>query len=206
MGQNQPLQDATAAFGDVRCAGRFSGEKMNTNLTIAARVTRRRTHRGGLRMVAVLEALKGALALVAAYIVISMIHRDVDFESAAENILFFLHLNPGHRLSQAFLNAADKMSDVNVMLIAGLAGAYALLRFLEGYGLWKQRAWAEWLAIISGCIYIPFEVYKVVRHPNEFHWALLGINIVVVLYIAWVRWDEITAARRQRSEMSSESG
>jgi uncharacterized membrane protein (DUF2068 family) len=178
---------------------------MNTNLTIAPRGTRRRTHRGGLRMVAVLEALKGALALVAAYIVISMIHRDVDFESAAENILFFLHLNPGHRLSQAFLNAADKMSDVNVMLIAGLAGAYAFLRFLEGYGLWKQRAWAEWLAIISGCIYIPFEVYKVVRHPNEFHWALLGINILVVLYIAWVRWDEITAARRLRSDMSTES-
>ena len=157
-------------------------------------------------MVAVLEALKGALALVAAYIVISMIHHDVDFEGAAENILFFLHLNPDRRLSQAFLNAADKMSDVNVMLIAALAAAYALLRFLEGYGLWRQRAWAEWLAIISGCIYIPFEVYKLVRHPNEFHWALLGINIMVVLYIAWVRWDEITAARRQRSELPGESG
>ncbi len=155
-------------------------------------------------MVAVLEALKGALALLAAYVLISMIHRDVDFESAAESILFFLHLSPGHRLSQAFLHAADKMSDVNVMLIAGLAGAYALLRFLEGYGLWRQRAWAEWLAIISGCVYIPFEVYKIVRHPNAFHWALLGINIVVVLYIAWVRWDEITAARLQRSEMPSE--
>jgi len=157
-------------------------------------------------MVAVLEALKGALALVAAYIVISMIHHDVDFEGAAENILFFLHLNPDRRLSQAFLNAADKMSDVNVMLIAALAAAYALLRFLEGYGLWRQRAWAEWLAIISGCIYIPFEVYKLVRHPNEFHWALLGINIMVVLYIAWVRWDEITAARRQRSELPGDSG
>ena len=155
-------------------------------------------------MVAVLEALKGALALLAAYVLISMIHRDVDFESAAESILFFLHLSPGHRLSQAFLHAADKMSDVNVMLIAGLAGAYALLRFLEGYGLWRQRAWAEWLAIISGCVYIPFEVYKIVRHPNAFHWTLLGINIVVVLYIAWVRWDEITAARLRRSEMPSE--
>lgn len=155
-------------------------------------------------MVAVLEALKGALALLAAYVLISMIHRDVDFESAAESILFFLHLSPGHRLSQAFLNAADKMSDVSLMLIGGLAGAYALLRFLEGYGLWRQRAWAEWLAIISGCVYIPFEVYKIVRHPNAFHWTLLGINIVVVLYIAWVRWDEITAARLQRSEMPSE--
>ncbi len=152
---------------------------------------------------AVVEALKGALALLAAYVLISMIHRDVDFESAAESILFFLHLNPGRRLSQAFLHAADKMSGVNVMLIGGLAVAYALLRFVEGYGLWRQRAWAEWLAIISGCVYIPFEVYKIVRHPNAFHWVVLGINIMVVLYIAWVRWDEIAAARLRASPISS---
>lgn len=150
---------------------------------------------------AVLEALKGALALLAAYVFISMIHRDVDFESAAENILFFFHIDPDRRLSQAFLDIADKVSDVNVMLIAGLAIAYAVLRFLEGYGLWKQRAWAEWLAIISGCVYIPFEVYGLIRHPNAFHWVILGINILVVLYIAWVRWDEIKAARLQLSEM-----
>ena len=98
------------------------------------------------------------------------------------------------------------MSEVNVMLIGGLAIAYAVLRFLEVYGLWKQRAWAEWLAIISGCVYIPVEVYKLVRHPSEFHWALLGINIVVVLYIAWVLWDEIKAARLQQPEMVGEGG
>jgi uncharacterized membrane protein (DUF2068 family) len=45
-----------------------------------------------------------------------------------------------------------------------------------------------------------------VRHPSEFHWALLGINIVVVLYIAWVRWDEIKAARLQQPEMLGEGG
>lgn len=176
----------------------------SSTATTVRRTSRPPRHKGGLRMVAVLEALKGALALLAAYVFISMIHRDVDFESAAENILFFFHIAPGRRLSQAFLNAADKMSDVNVMLIGGLAIAYAVLRFLEGYGLWKQRAWAEWLAIISGCVYIPVEVYKLVRHPSEFHWALLGINIVVVLYIAWVRWDEIKAARLRASEISSE--
>ena len=75
----------------------------------------------------------------------------------------------------------------------------------KGYGLWRQRAWAEWLAIISGCIYIPFEVYKVVRRPNELHWAILGINILVVLYIAWVRWDEIMAARERAMPVPSAS-
>ena len=61
-------------------------------------------------------------------------------------------------LSQQFLNAADKMSDTSIAMILGVAIAYALLRFIEGYGLWRQRVWAEWLAIVSGCLYIPFEV------------------------------------------------
>ena len=198
MGQNQPLRDGTASFGNVRCGGPYSGQTMNTTTT-PARDIRSHTHKKGLRTVAVVETLKGVLALVIAYVLISMRHHGFDFESAAESILFFLHLSPEHRLSQAFLNAADKMSGANVMLIAGLAGAYALLRFLEGYGLWRQRAWGEWLAIISGCVYIPFEVYKLVGHPNAFHWVVLGINIVVVLYIAWVRWDEIQAARLRLS-------
>src|ERR1035441_7841126 len=107
-----------------------------------------------------MEALKGALALLAAYVFISMIHRDVDFESAAENILFFFHIDPDRSLSHAFLNAADKMSDVNVMLIAGLAMAYAVLRFLEGYGLWKQPVWGEWLVVISGYGDFPFRAAK----------------------------------------------
>jgi uncharacterized membrane protein (DUF2068 family) len=157
------------------------------------------SHRAGLRTVAIVEALKGCLALLGAYVFIHMIRRDVDFEDAAEHVLFFFHINPyHHRLSQQFLRAADKISTTSIAMIAGIAIAYAILRFLEGYGLWKQRAWAEWLAIISGCIYLPFEVYKLIRHPNELHWIILGVNILVVLYIGWVRWDEIAAARQRQ--------
>jgi uncharacterized membrane protein (DUF2068 family) len=159
------------------------------------RTPRTRSHKGGLRTVAVFEALKGALALASAYFLIVLIRRDVDFEEAAEHILFSLHISPSHHWSQEFLRAANGISDINLAMITAIAVAYATLRFAEGYGLWRQRAWAEWLAIISGCIYLPFELYKVIRRPNELHFAILGINILVVLYIGWVRWDEIKAAR-----------
>jgi uncharacterized membrane protein (DUF2068 family) len=155
------------------------------------------SHRGGLRTVAVFEAFKGLVALVAAFGFIAVLHRDVDLENAAENLLYFLHIDPDRRLAQAFLDAAGKMMDVRVGTILAIAIAYALIRFAEAYGLWKMRAWAEWLAIISGCIYLPLEIYKLIRQPNGFHWAILGINVIVVLYIGWVRWSEITAARHR---------
>ncbi len=141
-------------------------------------------------------------ALLGAYFLVRMIRHDVDFEEAAEHILFFFHISPHHHLSRQFLEAADKLSSASLRAIFGIAIVYAALRFLEGYGLWKQRAWAEWLAIVSGCVYIPFEIEKLVRRPNELHWIILLINIIVVLYIAWVRWDEIRAARAMQSQSS----
>jgi uncharacterized membrane protein (DUF2068 family) len=176
---------------------------MNVHATTLAPTSPAHTHKKGLRTVAVFEALKGVLALASAYFLTVMIRRDVDFEEAAEHILFSLHINPSRHWSQEFLHAADKISGVNLAMISAIAITYAALRFAEGYGLWKQRAWAEWLAIISGCAYLPFEIYKVIRRPNELHWAILGINILVVLYIAWVRWDEITAARQRAPAISS---
>jgi len=161
------------------------------------KLRRRHSHRAGLRTVAFVEALKGVLALLVALAFIHMIRRDVDFGDIAERTLLFLHIGLHHHLAQEFLDAAGKLSDTRVATVLGLAVAYASLRFVEGYGLWKQRVWAEWLAIVSGCLYIPFEVDRLVRHPNAFHWIVLVINILVVLYIAWVRWDEIKAAREQ---------
>jgi len=163
------------------------------------KLSRRHSHRAGLRTVALVEALKGFAALLAAYFIVRMIRHDVNFEEAAEHVLFFFHISPHHHLTRQFLEAAHKLSGTSIASIFGIAIAYATLRFLEGYGLWRQRAWAEWLAIVSGCIYIPFEVEKVIRRPNQLHWVILTINIIVVLYIAWVRWDEIRAARQREA-------
>jgi uncharacterized membrane protein (DUF2068 family) len=57
--------------------------------------------------------------------------------------------------------------------------------------------WAEWLAIVSGAIYLPFELYNLIRRPSAFHWVILLINIAIVVYIAWVRWDEIKSRQRR---------
>jgi len=65
-------------------------------------------------------------------------------------------------------------------LFAILAAAYALVRVVEGYGLWRHRRWAEWLAAVSGGIYIPFELYELFKGAA---WLSLGAflaNIFIV--------------------------
>src|SRR5271165_3035609 len=79
------------------------------------------SHKGGLRTVAVFEALKGLLALVSAYFLIVLIRRDVDFEDAALHILFSLHISPSHHWSQQFLRAANQISGINLAMITAIA-------------------------------------------------------------------------------------
>ena len=57
--------------------------------------------------------------------------------------------------------------------------------FVEGYGLWKERVWAEWLAVVSGTIYLPIEVYEVCVKISFVSIFALIANIVVVGGIAY---------------------
>jgi len=142
-------------------------------------------------MVAILEASKGVLVVLAAFGFAEVLLRHIDLEDAALNLLYFLHIDPDRRISHALMHLAGRMMDADLITVLAIACVYSSLRFIESYGLWRQRVWAEWLAIISGAVYLPFELYNLIRRPTTAHWVILLINIGVVLYIAWVRWDEI---------------
>jgi len=159
----------------------------------------RHDHRRGLRAVAILEAAKGVLVLLAAFGFFEVIRHNVDLDAVAGNLLYFFHVNPNLRISHVVMRLAERMMDTDVLTVLTIAMVYSSLRFIEAYGLWRARVWAEWLAIISGAIYLPFEFYKLVRRPTPLHWTILLVNIAVVVYIAWVRWDDIKERGRQPS-------
>jgi uncharacterized membrane protein (DUF2068 family) len=153
-------------------------------------------HHRGLRTVAVLEAAKGLLVLLVAFGFAEIIHLHIDLEESAQNLLYFLHIDPDRRISHALMHLAGRMMDANLLTVLAIGLLYSSLRFIESYGLWRQRVWAEWLAIISGAVYLPLELYNLIRRPNLLHWVILLINIAIVLYIAWVRWDEVKGRHR----------
>jgi len=142
-------------------------------------------HAVGLRTVALLEALKGVLVLLLGFGALTLIHKDLD--NVAERLIGFLRINPDGRMSGFFFRLADRTSDRSLWLLAGGALVYAIIRFSEAYGLWHERAWAEWFAIISGCLYLPWEIYEIFHHPHLWKWAVLAINVAIVLYMANLR-------------------
>lgn len=148
------------------------------------------THIKGLRSIAAVEITKGVLVLLGAFAVIILIRRDVNFQDLALNILNFFHIDPDRRLAERFLNAAGQASEMHANFIGVAACVYSSIRFIEGYGLWCARVWAEWMALISGTIYLPFEIRAIVHRSTWLHWSFLITNLLILAYIAWVRFGE----------------
>jgi uncharacterized membrane protein (DUF2068 family) len=143
-----------------------------------------------VRTVAIFEALKGGLVLAVGVGLLSLVHRDV--EAIAESFVKHLHLNPARHTPRVFLEAAAHTGDSELRTLALLAFAYTVVRFLEAYGLWREKAWAEWFAIISGSLYLPVEVYEIFQHATWMRTAVFVLNAAIVAYMLFVRITERT--------------
>ena len=146
-----------------------------------------------LRPIAVFEAIKGAGALIAGFVALGFLDRDN--EAFAEQILRHLHIDPAWHYAQIFVKTMAEASDSQLMAVAVFFAFYAAVRFAEGYGLWHERRWAEWLAALSGGVYVPIELYELTRHVTWFRFAALVLNLIVVAYMVWL----LTENRRRHA-------
>jgi uncharacterized membrane protein (DUF2068 family) len=143
--------------------------------------------KAGVRAIAFFEALKGTLVLVAGFGLLALVHRDL--EDLAERLVRHSHLNPASHYPRVFIEAAAHTSDSRLRTLAALAFVYSTVRFVEAYGLWKMRAWAEWFAIISGFVYLPVEAYELIEKPTLMRAGILIGNSLVVAYLLYVRFS-----------------
>ena len=139
---------------------------------------------------AVFEVLKGAIVFVAGFGLTRLVHRDV--AHAAHALIDRLHPDAARKFPHIFLQLAANLSDAQLWGLAVLALAYALLRFAEAYGLWFQRRWGEWIAAVSGGIYVPVELYELARGVTWIKLAALLLNAAVVAYMCYMLWRGTT--------------
>jgi uncharacterized membrane protein (DUF2068 family) len=143
-----------------------------------------RSSDAGLRAVASFEAFKGVAVILLGILLIVVHHRVEDF---AEDLLDWLHVDADRRFGHMVLNAATKVSDARLWTIIGASLTYSGVRFIEAWGLWHRRVWAEWFALLSGALYLPLEIFKVSERATWERVAVLVINLVIVLYMLVIR-------------------
>ncbi len=135
-----------------------------------------------LRGIALFEAAKGLLALAAACGIISLRHTDLHV--ATDAFLVRHRINPEGHYTRLFIESVAKATNHHVGEMAALGFAYALIRLAEGYGLWRGKHWAEWLAVISAGLYLPLEIRHFAHHTTFLNAAVICFNVLIVLYLA----------------------
>ncbi len=158
-----------------------------------------RRQRRVLRTVAFIEFFKGIFVLLMGLSALTLVHQDVWL--IAESLLALLHINPDRHLALVFLDYADNVTDAHLWAAAQIAFAYSTLRFTEAYGLWKERAWGEWVACISGTLLLPFEIRELWRGVTLLRSALFVGNLAIVFYMLYL----LRAAHRARRKSAHEA-
>lgn len=158
-----------------------------------------RRQRRVLQAVAGIEFFKGVFVVLMGICALLLLHKDAWLY--AESLLALFHINTDRRVAQMFLDFADNVTDARLWAAARIAFAYAALRFTEGYGLWKCRTWAEWVAFLSGMLLMPLEVRELFRGVTLIRCTLLIGNVAIVLYMLYI----ILSNRRERHKAACAS-
>ncbi|MEO5692144.1 MAG: DUF2127 domain-containing protein [Usitatibacter sp.] len=150
-----------------------------------------------IRVIALFEGAKGALVLALGSGLLAVVHKNL--HEVAVRLVEHAHLNPAAKYPHIFIEVASNTQDSRILLLAAGAALYALVRFVEAYGLFLERTWAEALAAVSGALYVPFEVHGLVNRPGWLGVMLLCVNLAVVAFML----GALSQRRRLRSENSA---
>ena len=142
-------------------------------------------HRG-LHAVALFEATKGVLALLAATGLEWL--GPATLQRAAEALLALLRLDATHG-SAAWLATAWNPGAVH--MAAAVAALYGMVRLAEAWGLWRGKAWASWLGL-SAALYLPFDLYAFALHRHWLEAVVVAVNLLVV----WILARDLLRRRR----------
>lgn len=138
-----------------------------------------------IKAVAGYEIIKGLGALAVAIAVLLWHER---LPHIVARIVQTLHRVFGNFFVQPLDNLghhADRISQNWLMAFWFIIG-YTLLRFVEAYGLYKDRTWAYWYSVLGYGIFIPVELYAIISGPFELFTLLtflLNVVVVVVVYL-----------------------
>lgn len=86
-----------------------------------------------------------------------------------------------------FLTELISTSPHTLSLISLALVLYGLLQIVEGAGLWFQKRWAEYLAVVATSAFIPLEVFEISHKVTFLRVGALVINIAAVLWLLWTK-------------------
>ena len=141
-------------------------------------------HPGGLLIIGLFKLAKSIFFFCVGIGAFHLVHKDLSDE--AMRLATALRFDPEGRITALLLEKVDLIDAQKLREIGFFTFAYSALALLEGTGLMLQKVWAEYLTLSLTVMFLPWELYELMRRPTWVRLGLLIINLAVLAYLLWL--------------------
>ena len=140
----------------------------------------------GLKVIAFFKAIRGLIAFLLGIALLIGVHYGV-MDAVSSLPIFDETLSEDASVTKLLLWFDTTTNDQFIFIATGMLG-YALLRWIEAAGIWLNKTWAEYLAVLTGFIYLTIEALEFVRKPSIAISIIFAVNLLVVMYLCRILW------------------
>jgi uncharacterized membrane protein (DUF2068 family) len=137
-----------------------------------------------LQVIIAYKLVKGSLQLLAAAVLLVLVVRHIAANELHEAVTFIRE----HFTSATSVRIASLLSSLEEghrLALTGTALAIdGVVTTSEGVALQRRWWWGPWLVVVVTGLFLPFELYELVRQPRVGRVVLVIVNAALVAYLA----------------------
>lgn len=134
-----------------------------------------------LRIIATYKLLKAVALLLVAFSAFGLVGQS-HLQSLSDWIMG-LPIHHGHGFLVRVIDKLFELGPRKFVAIGAAACVYAAVFMVEGWGLWREKRWAEYLTVVVTASLIPLEAWEILRHLTWLKVLALVVNVAIVLYL-----------------------
>ncbi|NNM88698.1 MAG: DUF2127 domain-containing protein [Phycisphaerae bacterium] len=155
-------------------------------------------HRNRILLTIALFKLFKATVMVAAGVA-AIVFRKTNLARVMIHWVNYLRLDPHNRFIDPIIDRLHLITPQTMEMIAGGTFFYAVMFAIEGFGLYFEKVWAEYLVLIDTAVLLPLEIYEITRKPDVVRIGILVGNVLILTYLIYLR---IKAHRLKRAAIN----
>lgn len=152
--------------------------------TVPAREAQQ-THPRGLLYIGLFKLAKSIFFFFVGMGAFHLLHKDLN-DVAQRLASTLLRFEPEGRLTALIMENIQLIDPRRLREIGFFTFAYSAVALVEGYGLIREKVWAEYLTLSLTVMFLPWEIFELIRRATWMRLSLLLINLAVLAYLLWV--------------------
>jgi uncharacterized membrane protein (DUF2068 family) len=137
----------------------------------------------GLFLIGLFKIVKAFLFVAIGIGMLKLIDKDID--DIFRDLILKLHIDAEHRFIQHIFTRLSLVTNHTLQELSVASFIFSTLLFVESFGLFAQKVWAEFMTIAETSLFIPFEIYEIIRHGTMVKAIVMTVNMAIVAYLVW---------------------